>query len=256
MGTILRWVTWSLLFLILRTCELNAQATVHFSNRFFKEDSVAPFEFSKRDYVFKFGQLDNTYYERAIGGNDAPLKGLFWASEKRFFDSSDFQALVLADYFGRDTFLNVLWMVSKSDTLFQDVSWVDSLLLEKDWRSVAWELAYSDKVLTAVFDIHDVRLPISHCRFHTIHLYYGGRDQITLDIDGERAMGLNFDLCYDFILKEWEHIQQYHEVSCLKLKPMVTFELGVKNADMPEIRQFMVKLSQKGILMDVVLPFP
>jgi hypothetical protein len=57
-------------------------------------------------------------------------------------------------------------------------------------------------------------------------------------------------------VEEWVfHLRAFHLEECLTETPQLTLEVAVRNAPIPEIREFMRRVSDLGIRIELVFPW-
>lgn len=204
--------------------------------------------------LYRFGALNGSLYEQIQGGNNAHLWSLHWASDSAFIDSGELIPLLLVDFYGEDTLKNILWCISELDSEILNFKWIHEALGDSCWRNVAWEERWQRGDTFAYFVMDDYLLPLP-CNHESIYLYYGGAKDITLTIDYDFAGGLTLDECLPFIEEHVEHLRAFHQEDCLTETPQLTIEVGIRNAAIVEIREFMRKISDLGIRIELVFPW-
>jgi hypothetical protein len=247
---------------LLEICEARAQAFSIFPRDFLNGvegnkhpwlDSIATND-SNASKPLQFGALNASFFERSLGGENTHLWALQWGSDSAFLDSGTLVPVVLVDYFGTDTFKNTVWFVSDADTALLSFNWVEKALLSGAWRNVAWEERWQRGDSFAYFVLRDYLLPLP-CNHESMHLYFGGSDEITLTIDGDFVSGLNWEECLVFIQEQVAHIKSYHELDCLDSKPQLTLEIGIRNPPIAFIRDFMQRVSLMGLRIELIFPW-
>ena len=204
--------------------------------------------------LYRFGALNGSLYERIQGGNNTHLWALHWASDSAFLDSGELIPLLLVDFFGEDTLRNILWCASELDSETLNFEWIYEAVRDSCWRNIAWEERWQRGDTFAYFVMEDYLLPLP-CNHESIYLYYGGSKDITLTIDYDFAGGLTLDECLPFIEEHVEHLRAFHQEDCLTETPQLTIEVAVRNAVIVEIREFMRKISDLGIRIELVFPW-
>lgn len=222
-------------------------------NKFLWVDSTATND-SNASKPLQFGALNASLFERALGGENTHLWALQWGSDSAFLDSGTLVPVVLVDYFGTDTFKNTVWFVSDDDTAMLSFNWVEKALLSGAWRNVAWEERWHRGDSFAYFVLRDYLLPLP-CNHESMHLYFGGPDDITLTIDGDFVSGLDWEESLAFIQEQVLHINSYHELNCLDSKPQITLEIGIRNPPIALIRDFMHRISLMGLKIELIFPW-
>lgn len=255
------WFFWVVLSSVGIT-ELKAQAFSIFprdflnttdANKFSWVDSTATND-SDALKTLQFGALNASFFERALGGENIHLWALQWGSDSAFLDSGTLVPVVLVDYYGSDTFKNMVWLVSDADTALMAFNWVEKVLLSKVWRNVAWEERWQRGDSFAYFVLRDYLLPLP-CNHESMYLYFGGTDEITLSIDGDFASGLDWEESLMFIQEQVLHIKAFHESNCLDSKPLLTLEIGIRNPPIAPIRDFMQRVSLMGLKIELIFPW-
>ena len=203
---------------------------------------------------YEFGALNGSLFERFQGGNNSHIWAIHWVSDSTFFDSGELIPLLLVDLYGKDTIKNILWCISALDTALIDFKWVSTAAQNDVWRNWAWEQRWERGDTFAYFVLEDYLLPLP-CNHESMYLYYGGSEDITLTIDLDFASGLNLEECLDFIQDHVNHLLAFHNQACLSNTPQLTLEVGVRNASIGEIREFMRDVSEMGIRIELVFPW-
>lgn len=205
--------------------------------------------------TYQFGALNGSYFESVIGGNNLHLWAIKWASSSQYLDSSPWKPLIIADFYSEsDTLKNVVWLAHDLDSAVNNPQWVEQVLLNNtNWRSIAWEERWQRTDSFAYFVLRDYLLPLP-CHHETIYMNYLGPDDIELSIDLDAARGLNFEECYEFIYEQLEHLKAFHEPQC-RTQPLITIEVGIKNAPIHEIRAFIQVMSRLGARVELVFPW-
>ena len=251
-----KWVFFLGIFL-LGYCEAQAQAFSIFP-RERKEalwDSVlVRDEAALGPRMYRFGALNGSLYERIQGGNNTHLWALQWASDSAFLDSGELIPFLLVDFYGADTFKNILWCASELDSEIVHFDWISNAIGDTAWRNVAWEERWQRGDSFAYFVLRDYLLPLP-CHHESMYLHYAGSDDITLSIDFDFAGGLDLEECLLFVEEHVSHLRAFHLEECLTETPQLTLEVAVRNAPIAEIREFMRRVSDLGIRIELVFPW-
>ena len=204
--------------------------------------------------LYRYGALNGSLFERSQGGDNSHLWALQWASDSLYLDSGALIPLILVDFYGTDTLKNLLWCVSEADSELLELNWADEALSDLVWRNIAWEERWlkGDSFAYFVIDDYLLQLPCSH---ETVYLHYAGSKDITLTIDYDFAGGLTLEECLPFIEEHVEHLRAFHHEDCRTDTPQLTIEVAVRNAAIVEIREFMRKISDLGIRIELVFPW-
>jgi len=200
---------------------------------------------------YRTGILNASIYECVLGGNDSALSVIHWASESRFLDSGDLKPVLIVNFVGdSDTLLNLVWLLSSQDTLYKELGWVKDALRCSYWQNAHWESSVVDSDTFISVDLKKMMLPLP-CNHKSVYLYYEQSGNIRMELDGNWYFGRNLDWCYAEIVKHAAHLSKFHEERCWKNNIMVSMEFAYKTLALDEVRAFMRKLSNKGILMEV-----
>ena len=204
--------------------------------------------------MYRFGALNGSLYERIQGGDNTYLWALQWASDSAFLDSGELIPLVLVDFYGADTLKNILWCASELDSEIVHFDWISNAIGDTAWRNVAWEERWQRGDSFAYFVLRDYLLPLP-CHHESMYLHYAGSDDITLSIDFDFAGGLDLEECLLFVEEHVSHLRAFHLEECLTETPQLTLEVAVRNAPIAEIREFMRRVSDLGIRIELVFPW-
>ncbi len=201
--------------------------------------------------LYRFGDLNGSFFERASGGEDKPLLAIKFASDSTYLDEGSLIPILLADYFGSDTARNIVWAISRADTSLKSLHWVQNALLDSGWRNIAWAEGFNSADTFAYFVLSDYLLPLP-CNHESVYLIYEGPEKITLNIDGDAASGLTFEECMVFIQEHLDHLKAFHRSNCINEIPQITLEVAVRNADIAVIRAFMHDISTMGLRIELI----
>ncbi len=201
--------------------------------------------------LYRFGDLNGSLFERAMGGENKALMAVKFASDSSFLDTGFLLPILLTDYLGTDTLRNVLWVISRTDTVLNSINWVQKALLDSAWQNIAWSESFNSADTFAYFVLSDYLLPLP-CSHESVYLVYEGPESITLNIDQDAASGLSFEECMIFIHEHIDHLKAFHDSNCLQDMPQITLEVAVRNADISSIRAFMHEISKMGLRIELI----